>query len=284
MIWKFHAIFTRNVNIFFAQLLHGFHAIFFGNPSPHPSSHPVGQEGTLQQHLQLDQLHDQVNRRIQKHWHLWPKRQPDFRPRSPIRIRSRSCWRPILQDPNTTSQPRDHPEVSQCGWPPQNRPLSKTGPKHHEKPPHWQTIHEVSRSVRSKYPNYGNILVHCTVCEQIGELCVNPCSLQHWYHPCKCRGQTWRCVPKDASTTGSQSTVMPACTATRPPQSVSKLGCQLSLISVSALLTLPTSINFLGTSSRVRVMAYEEEVKIILTTEIKLKLHRKILKLLAIED
>jgi len=43
-------------------------------------------------------------------------------------------------------------------------------------------------------------------------------------------------------------------------------------------------MNFLGTSSRVRVMAYEEEVKIILTTEIKLKLHRKILKLLVIED
>ena len=69
-----------------------------------------------------------------------------------------------------------------------------------------------------------------------------------------------------------------------PTITVSKLGCQLSLISVSALLTLPTSINFLGTSSRVGVMAYEEEVKIILTTEIKLKLHRKILKLLAIED
>ena len=133
MIWKFHAIFTRNVKIFFCAIIARFSCnFFFGNPSPHPTSHPVGQEGTLQQHLQLDQLHDQVNRRIQKHWHLWQKRQPDFRPRSSIR--------PILQDQNTTSQPRDYPEVSQCGWPPQNRPLSKTGPKHHEKPAHWQTM------------------------------------------------------------------------------------------------------------------------------------------------
>ena len=61
-------------------------------------------------------------------------------------------------------------------------------------------------------------------------------------------------------------------------------GCQISLISQSALQTLPPSMYYRGTSFKVKVMTYEEEGKIILTTEIKLKLHGKILKLLAIEE
>ena len=61
-------------------------------------------------------------------------------------------------------------------------------------------------------------------------------------------------------------------------------GCQLSLISQSALQALPTSMYSRGTSSRVRVMTYAGEGKIILTTEIKLKLNGKILQLSAIKE
>ena len=49
-------------------------------------------------------------------------------------------------------------------------------------------------------------------------------------------------------------------------------GCQLSLISRSVLRTLPTSMYSQGKSTRVRVLTYAREEKIILTTEIKLKL------------
>ena len=52
-------------------------------------------------------------------------------------------------------------------------------------------------------------------------------------------------------------------------------GCQLSIISRSALSTLPPSMYFLGTSSQIRVMTYAGEGKIILTTEVKLKLPGK---------
>ena len=62
------------------------------------------------------------------------------------------------------------------------------------------------------------------------------------------------------------------------------IGCQLRLISQSALQSLPTSMYSRGTSSRVRVMSYAGEGKIILTTEIKLKLHGKTLNLSAIEE
>ena len=61
-------------------------------------------------------------------------------------------------------------------------------------------------------------------------------------------------------------------------------GCQLSLISQSALQDLPTSMYSQGTSSRVRVMTYAGEGKIILTTEVKLKLYGKMLRLSAIEE
>ena len=50
-------------------------------------------------------------------------------------------------------------------------------------------------------------------------------------------------------------------------------GCQLSLISRSVLKTIPTSMYSQGTSSRVRVMTYASEGKVILTTEIKLRLN-----------
>ena len=56
-------------------------------------------------------------------------------------------------------------------------------------------------------------------------------------------------------------------------------GCQLSLISKSALLTIPTCMYSRGSSSRVRVMTYAGEGKIILTTEIKLKINGRTLKL-----
>ena len=61
-------------------------------------------------------------------------------------------------------------------------------------------------------------------------------------------------------------------------------GCQLSLISKSALSAIPTSWYSLGTSSKVRLVTYAGEGKTILTTEIKLKLHGKVLKLSIIEE
>ena len=61
-------------------------------------------------------------------------------------------------------------------------------------------------------------------------------------------------------------------------------GCQLSLISKSVLKTIPTFMYSQGSSSRVRVMTYAGEGKIILTTEIKLKINGKILKLSSIEE
>ena len=61
-------------------------------------------------------------------------------------------------------------------------------------------------------------------------------------------------------------------------------GCQLSLISQSALQVLSASMYSQGTSSRVRVMTYAGEGKVILTTEVKLKLHGKMLKFSAIGE
>ena len=61
-------------------------------------------------------------------------------------------------------------------------------------------------------------------------------------------------------------------------------GCQLSLISQSALQALPTSMYSRGTSSRVRVLSYAGEGRVILTTEIKLKLNGNLLKLSEIEE
>ena len=61
-------------------------------------------------------------------------------------------------------------------------------------------------------------------------------------------------------------------------------GCQLSLISPSTLSSLPPSMYSLGPSSRVRVLTYAGEGKDILTTEVKLKLHGKTLKLSTIEE
>ena len=57
-------------------------------------------------------------------------------------------------------------------------------------------------------------------------------------------------------------------------------GCQLSLISK----TIPTSMYSQGTSSRIRVMSYTGEGKVILTTEIKLRINGKILKLSSIKE
>jgi len=61
-------------------------------------------------------------------------------------------------------------------------------------------------------------------------------------------------------------------------------GCQLSLILQSALSTIPNSMYTLGPSSKVRLVTYAGEGKTILTTEVKLRLHGKILRLSVIEE
>ena len=60
-------------------------------------------------------------------------------------------------------------------------------------------------------------------------------------------------------------------------------GCQLSLISKSVLETILNSMYSQGTSSRVRVLTYAGEGKVIFTTEVKLRLNGKLLKLSTIE-
>ena len=60
-------------------------------------------------------------------------------------------------------------------------------------------------------------------------------------------------------------------------------GCQLSLFK-SALQALPPNLYSQGTSSRVRVLTYTGEGRIVLTTEIKLRLGENTLKLYAIEE
>ena len=61
-------------------------------------------------------------------------------------------------------------------------------------------------------------------------------------------------------------------------------GCQLSIISKSALSALPPSMYSLGTSSRIRMITYAGEGKTILTTAVKLRLPGATLTLSAIEE
>ena len=61
-------------------------------------------------------------------------------------------------------------------------------------------------------------------------------------------------------------------------------GCQLSLISRSALSSLSPASYTIGNSTKVKVMTYAGEGKVILTTEVKLRVQGKILKLSTIEE
>ena len=61
-------------------------------------------------------------------------------------------------------------------------------------------------------------------------------------------------------------------------------GCQLSLISRSALSTIPQYMYSLGPSYKMKVLTYSGKARVILTTEVKLKLLGKTLKLAMIED
>jgi hypothetical protein len=61
-------------------------------------------------------------------------------------------------------------------------------------------------------------------------------------------------------------------------------GCQLSLISRSALSTIPQYMYSLGPSYKMRVLTYSGKARVILTTEVKLKLLGKTLKLATIVD
>ena len=61
-------------------------------------------------------------------------------------------------------------------------------------------------------------------------------------------------------------------------------GCQLSLISRSALSTIPQYMYSLGPSYKMKVLTYSGKARVILTTEVKLKLLGKTLRLAMIED
>ena len=61
-------------------------------------------------------------------------------------------------------------------------------------------------------------------------------------------------------------------------------GCQLSLISKSALSTIPQSMYSLGSSSQVKIMTYAGEGKVVLTTTVKLRIQGRTLKLSTIEE
>ena len=119
-----------------------------------------------------------------------------------------------------------------------------------------------------------------------------------------------RCFPMDANIMGSLPVHRSTCMHSNqtPTISLSKVGskglfpwwrtfrwklslgilydisCQLSLISQWANWTLQCSMYSQGTSSRVRVMIYAGEGKIILTTKVRLKLLGKMLVISAIEE
>ena len=141
----------------------------------HSPSHSIDLEGLLQQHHQLNHFQNQVNWGIWEHWHLWPRCQSDFWPPSLLWIHSRSCWRPVPQDQDPTSQPRNHPAVPRSRRPPQCCPHSKPGPERHEEPPYGsdailqQSVHGVQkqRSCQCQIPCH--VQVPSTVCEQVGE-------------------------------------------------------------------------------------------------------------------
>ena len=61
-------------------------------------------------------------------------------------------------------------------------------------------------------------------------------------------------------------------------------GCQLSLISRSAHSTIPQSMYTLRTSSKVKILTYAGKGKVVLTTEVKLRLQGKTLKLSTIKE
>ena len=61
-------------------------------------------------------------------------------------------------------------------------------------------------------------------------------------------------------------------------------GCQLSLSSRSALSTIPQYMYSLGPSYKMRVQTYSGKARVILSTEVKLKLFGKTLRLATIED
>ena len=61
-------------------------------------------------------------------------------------------------------------------------------------------------------------------------------------------------------------------------------GCQLSLISRSALCKIPQSMYSLGSSSQVKIATYAGEGKVVLTTAVKLRIQGKTLKLSTIEE
>ena len=61
-------------------------------------------------------------------------------------------------------------------------------------------------------------------------------------------------------------------------------GCQLSLISRSALSKIPQSMYSLGSSSQVKIATYAGEGKVVLTTAVKLRIQGKTLKLSTIEE
>ena len=61
-------------------------------------------------------------------------------------------------------------------------------------------------------------------------------------------------------------------------------GCQLSLISRSALSKIPQSMYSLGSSSQVKIATSAGEGKVVLTTAVKLRIQGKTLKLSTIEE
>ena len=61
-------------------------------------------------------------------------------------------------------------------------------------------------------------------------------------------------------------------------------GCQLSLISRSALSKIPQSMYSLWSSSQVKIATYAGEGKVVLTTAVKLRIQGKTLKLSTIEE
>ena len=83
-------------------------------------------------------------------------------------IRPRSCWWPIPQDQNTTSQLRDYPAVPRRGGPPQRRPHSTTDPEHYRSlPMEVRSFNDQFMEFRGQCLTSSHYLIPYTVCVQV---------------------------------------------------------------------------------------------------------------------
>ena len=192
----------------------------------HPQCHPIGQEGTPQQHHRLEQLQDQVNWRIQEKGHLWQRGQPDFRPPSSLWIHKN--WLNWISPNNTRSfvigVQQMYDLEHRLRWARWRRTIGPTPLFMTQR-----TLCTVKGFQSDHYPlnwSWGVAKLSSSgILELISKNQVCPSSTQTHHPAYKSNYSSTmgppRCANWDTSMMGSLSTAMPACTAARPPPSPS---------------------------------------------------------------